>query len=134
MAIISISISDELINKIDKVIKKRGYMSRSELVREALRRFFSEEEISEDNNVIASIIIIIEQEKKDVEGKMMGILHRYSTIIMNFNHIRDDDYDKCIVSIICKGRGKEIQGLLLELRRLRGKIIIRESIIPVETT
>jgi len=129
MTIISISVSDKLINKMDKTIKMRGYISRSELIREALRRFLSEEEISENDNVIASIMIIIEQEKKDIEGKIIKILHRYSAKIMNFSHIQDDD--RCIESIICKGSWRGIQELLLELRRLRGKIIVRESILPL---
>ncbi len=129
MTIISISISDELINKMDKTIKNRGYVSRSELIREALRRFLGEEEIGESDLVLASIMIVIEREKSDVEGKIMKMLHRHSTKIKNFTHIQDDG--RCIESIIYKGNKKDIQELLLELRRLRGKITVRESIIPL---
>ncbi len=129
MTIISISISDELINKIDKTLRIKGYVSRSEVIREALRRFLHEEEISENDIVLATIMIVIDKENSEVEGKIMRVLHKYSTKIMNFTHIQDKD--RCIESIIYKGSRRDIQELLLELRRLRGKIIIRESLIPL---
>ena len=45
MPIVSISLTSKLLKKLDRFMKERGYSSRSEAIRDAIRDFLSEYEL-----------------------------------------------------------------------------------------
>ena len=57
MPIISVSLTSDLLRKLDNFMKERGYSSRSEAIRDAIRDSLSEYELSkfESGRVIATI-------------------------------------------------------------------------------
>lgn len=128
MPVISISLPEKLINKMDKYIKLHGFISRSELIRKALRDILTEEELSDKEIVLAVLVILVKREHAEGENKILKLIHRYRTLIMNLSHIQDEE--GCIEIILCKGIKKDVSELVLEIRRLRGKITIKELILP----
>jgi CopG family nickel-responsive transcriptional regulator len=56
-AVTSISLSSNLRNKLDEIKDEKGYSSRSEVIRDAIRTYLSEYEISkfEKGNLTATI-------------------------------------------------------------------------------
>ena len=128
MPVISISLPEKLINKIDEYLELHGFISRSELIREALRTMLSEEEIGETEIVLAVLVVLVKRESAGGEDKILKLIHRFRPLILSFNHLQNDE--GCIEIILCKGVKREVSSFILEVRRLRGKMVIRELIMP----
>ncbi len=76
MTIISISIPDNLLEKVDQYIKEQGYQNRSEITRQALRVYISEaKNLAEHKGKIIATITIIYQ-KGSKRSQIVDTQHR----------------------------------------------------------
>ena len=79
MSIISLSIPQNLLSKIDETIKQQGFANRSEIIRQALRAYLTETRRSLKNSkeeLRATITLIY---RKDAHrGQIMDLQHNYS--------------------------------------------------------
>ncbi|RJS80026.1 ribbon-helix-helix protein, CopG family [Candidatus Bathyarchaeota archaeon] len=73
MPVVSVSLSGNLLKKLDEFVEKRGYSSRSEAIRDAVRDALSEYELSmfERGKVTATITVISRREKSGVDERLM---------------------------------------------------------------
>ena len=64
MTIISVSIPEKLLERVESSIKEQGFANRSEIMRQALRTFISESRTLREltGEIAASITIIYERE------------------------------------------------------------------------
>ena len=111
LTIISLSIPDKLLEKIDESIKREGFANRSEMIRQALRAFMAEGESLRDleGEVTATITIIFEREAK--REQISEIQHSHGDIISTFLHSHIDE-DHCLEVIVVKGRSESIRQLV----------------------
>ena len=63
MPIISLSISDSLLEKLDRVLEYRGYSSRSEALRDFIREIVVEEEWSRGTSEETIAVIMVMYDK-----------------------------------------------------------------------
>ncbi|MFQ5836840.1 MAG: CopG family ribbon-helix-helix protein, partial [Candidatus Bathyarchaeia archaeon] len=89
MPIISISLSSELLKKLDDFLQKKGYSSRSEAIRDAVRDSLSEYELRrlEKGSVTATITVISELERHDVDERLTRLRHEHDDIVSGNLHI-----------------------------------------------
>ena len=78
LPIVSISLTSNLLKKLDEFMQERGYSSRSEAIRDAIRDLLSGFELSrfETGKVTATITVISEHERHDVDERLMDDLLR----------------------------------------------------------
>ncbi len=127
--ILSISLPKELVEKLEQIRKDKGYTSRSEVVRDALKLLLSKSEVKE-GLVLSTSLILAKSASRKTDQEISNILHEYSEIIIQFNHTHFGDY--CVESITCVGDVKEVNNLLSRLRRLKGIIEVRDVKVPLE--
>lgn len=116
MPIISFSVSDALIKKFDEAIKGRGYVSRSEALRDVMRDYIAEgawEGVSEDAVVIICIVYGREMEKK----LLFDLQHEYGDVIHTLMHVHLDEMN-CLEVLI--GKGMKAGELAEKIRGIRG--------------
>ena len=89
MPIVSISLTSDLLRKLNTFMQQRGYSSRSEAIRDAIRDLLSEFELSrfETGKVTATITVISELERHDVDERLTRLRHEHDEIVSSNMHI-----------------------------------------------
>ncbi len=114
MPIVSFSVGEGLIKKFDEVIKGRGYLSRSEALREAMRDYVAQLSPVEGDNVFVISVIYGREIEKNLVSEVQ---HRYGDIIHTLIHLHLDDINCLEVLIVKGGKAKE---LIENIRGIRG--------------
>ena len=89
MSIISMSINDELLDKLDKLLPIKGFSTRSEIIREALRNYITTEvwETEKGRLVVTGMVI----SNKKSESPLNTIHHKYDYVIETTLHTHLDE-------------------------------------------
>lgn len=121
MTVISITLPNDLLEKFDVFMKTRGYYSRSEAFRDAVRNLMSESEFAktETGLVAATIMITSDYERRDVDLKMTEVRHEFDDVVVeNVHRHIDDKY--CLEIFIAQGKNERILDLIGRVRGMRG--------------
>jgi CopG family nickel-responsive transcriptional regulator len=121
MTVISITVPGELLSKFDDFAKMRGYYSRSEAFRDAIRSLIAESEIAklETGDVAATIMITSDYARRDVDLRITGVRHEFDDVIVeNVHRHIEDKY--CLEIFIAQGRNERILDLIGRVRGMRG--------------
>jgi CopG family transcriptional regulator, nickel-responsive regulator len=117
---IGVSLEPELLNKFDDMIERKGYTTRSEAIRDLIRRALNEESWKHEGlEIIGTITLAYDHHSGSVREKLMDIQHsRYAKIISTL-HLHVDE-DKCLEVILVRGMVEEVRKLADELSSVRG--------------
>jgi CopG family nickel-responsive transcriptional regulator len=121
LTVISITLPNDLLGKFDVFMKTRGYYSRSEAFRDAVRNLMSESEFAktETGFVAATIMITSDYERRDVDLKMTEVRHEFDDVVVeNVHRHIDDKY--CLEIFIAQGKNERILDLIGRVRGMRG--------------
>ena len=115
MTIISVSVPQKLLQRVETSIKEQGFANRSEIVRQALRTFIMESRSLREieGEIAASITIIYQREL--TKGQISEIQHSFGNIISTFLHSHIDE-DHCLEVIVVKGDADRIRKLVEAFR------------------
>lgn len=118
---IGISLPDFLLDKLDVIIEKRGHLSRSEGIRDAINSYISYYEWMNDINghYIGTLAIIYDHTKRGLSYALTDIQHHYSHLIKSSVHIYSSHED-CFEVIFLDGRGEEITELAEAIMVFKG--------------
>ncbi|MEN6379710.1 MAG: CopG family ribbon-helix-helix protein [Methanofastidiosum sp.] len=129
MSVISISINDELLDKLDKLLAVKGFSTRSEIFREALRNYVTTEVWEEGKGPLVATGMVISSKKS--ESPLNTIHHKYEHVVETTLHMHlDEKY--CLEIFILKGETKEIKEFLTELKGLSGVKAVRHALLSTE--
>jgi len=132
MTVISITLPAELLRKFDEFMKTRGYYSRSEAFRDAIRSLIAESEIAklETGSVAATIMTTCDYERKDVDVKMTEVRHEFDDVVIENVH-RHIDEKYCLEIFITEGNNDRILNLINRLRGMHGIQQVRAMFMPL---
>ena len=121
MTVISITLPNDLLKKFDEFMKNRGYYSRSEAFRDAVRSLIAESELAkaETGRVAATVMITCDYERKDVDLKMTEVRHEFDDVVIENVH-RHIGEKYCLEIFIAEGSNSRILDLIGRLRGMRG--------------
>ncbi|MEM2112187.1 MAG: nickel-responsive transcriptional regulator NikR [Candidatus Bathyarchaeia archaeon] len=121
MTVVSITIPAELLKKFDEFMKARGYYSRSEAFRDAIRNLIAEAEFAkmEGDNVAATIMVICDYARKDIDLKITGLRHEFDDVVIENVH-RHIGQKYCLEIFITEGDKDRILNLIGRIRGMRG--------------
>jgi CopG family nickel-responsive transcriptional regulator len=126
LTIISLSIPEALLEQLDSTIAERGFASRSEITRQALRLFLKEDvQIENVEGEIVATATIIYKEKADRQ-RLLDAQHVYSGLVSTFLHAHIHE-GYCLEVIILKGQAKTI-------RKFRDNLRANEQITQINIT
>jgi CopG family nickel-responsive transcriptional regulator len=116
----SVSVSPDLLNDFDEMIKRRGY-DRSKAIQIAMRNMLTEDmwKYEEKGVAAGTITLIYDHETTGLEENLTDIQHHSRDIIVSTMHIHLDEHN-CLLVIAIKGEVKNIQNLAKELTTQRG--------------
>jgi CopG family nickel-responsive transcriptional regulator len=121
MVVVSVTIPNELLRKFDEFMKTRGYYSRSEAFRDAIRSLMAEAELAkmETGNVAATIMITCDYARKDVDLKMTELRHEFDDVVIENVH-RHIGEKYCLEIFVAEGNNNRILDLVGRVRGMRG--------------
>ncbi len=132
MTVVSITLPEELLSQFEKFMENRGYYSRSEAFRDAIRNLIAESEINKlgEEKSAATIMITSEYKRKDVENRISEIRHEFDDIIIEniHRHIKDQ---YCLEILIAEGDSKRLLDLMGRVRGIRGIQQVKAVFMPI---
>lgn len=122
-----VSLEEELLERFDGYIEKKGYRSRSEAFRDLIREKLVEEEWKrEEKETVGVLGIVYSHETRELTETLNKIQHDYVDTIVSSTHIHLDHHN-CLEVIILKGRSGDIRKIsdrLLSTRSVKdGKLL-----------
>ncbi|MGA7898006.1 MAG: CopG family ribbon-helix-helix protein [Nitrososphaeraceae archaeon] len=109
MTIVSVSLSEDLLDDLNKLQKRLGFTGRSEIIRASVRTMISEEKKKEDLiGDIHALFLVTHDEKSDDEINEMR--HTYDKLITTHLHNKIDR-DRCLEIFVLKGNANQIRGM-----------------------
>jgi CopG family nickel-responsive transcriptional regulator len=118
--IVSISLPDRIITEIENALSELGYMSRSELIRDAVREFLREKKTLEDvKGTIEGVITLLYNH--DVASKVSEVRHQYINVFRSFMHSDFNiDHCSCCEVLLFSGDAAMIRKAYYELKSIKG--------------
>ncbi|MCD4846468.1 MAG: nickel-responsive transcriptional regulator NikR [Methanosarcinales archaeon] len=127
---IGVSLPENLLDKFDVIIKNRGYSSRSEGIRDAIRSYIRYYDWMKDiqGERVATITLAYNHKQRGIEDALGNVQHKYLDIIRTSIHMHlDNDY--CMEVIILNGDGEKIRELSENLVRHKGILHVKLNTI-----
>jgi len=127
---IGVSLPDNLLERFDEIIKKRGYSSRSEGIRDSIRNYiihydWMNEVVGERIGIIS---LIYEHDQRGLVSNLNDIQHEYAGLIKSSVHVHLD-FDNCLEIIISEGEGKNVKELAEKMMALKGVKYVKLSTV-----
>jgi CopG family nickel-responsive transcriptional regulator len=121
MTVISITLPPDLLQKFEDFMATKGYYSRSEAFRDAIRNLISETELTstQTGTVAATIMITCDYTRKDTDIKITELRHEYDDVVIENIH-RHIEEKHCLEIFIAQGNNKRILNLINRLRGMHG--------------
>lgn len=126
-----ISLENALLERFDSLIKKKGYASRSEAIRDLIRdTLVMEEWETATAETVGTITLVYAHDTRELADTLTDLQHHYHTAIISTMHIHLDEHN-CLEVIVVKGRAKDIKTIADRLIGTKG---VKHGKLTVTTT
>ena len=133
MTVVSVSMPDRLLERLDEFAEEHGYTGRSEAVREASRNLLGEFEDKrlEDRDLMGVVTVLFNYETSNVEQRMMQLRHKHESIVSSNVHSHVGNH-YCMELFIVEGTLEEISTFVGKIRATQDTLSVDYSVIPVD--
>lgn len=125
-----VSLDSDLLDRFDRVCDDKSYQTRSEAIRDLIRKAFIKSEWQEDKLVMGVISLVYDHHQHKLQEKVTLVQHDFHHQIVSTTHVHMD-HDNCLEVIVVRGKAKEVQDLANRLSALRG---VRDANLAMSTT
>ncbi len=129
---IGISLPKNLLDKFDEIINMRGYSSRSEGIRDAIRSYITYYKWMADvrGERQGVITMIYDHEQRGLLPVLTDIQHEFMNLIQSSLHAHVT-HGRCLEIILVRGEGTEIKTLAERLMAQKGVESVKLTTIPL---
>lgn len=126
-----VSIDEKLLTRFDSLISDKGYVNRSEAIRDLIRDMLVTEEISDpDSEVMGTLLMIYSHDARELSDTLNDIQHNNFQNIVSTLHVHIDEHN-CLEVLIIKGSAGEVQSIadrLLSTKNVKhGKLTLTST-------
>jgi len=115
-----ISIDDRLLKRFDDLIADKGYVNRSEAIRDLIRNALVEDAWArEDEETVGTVTLVYDHHTRDLADKLTEQQHSYHEAIISALHVHLDAHH-CLEVVVVKGKAKSVKRLADELIGTKG--------------
>jgi CopG family nickel-responsive transcriptional regulator len=118
---IGVSLPDNLLGRFDEIISKRGYSSRSEGIRDAIRNYIlTYEWMNEvEGDRIGVISLLYDHDQRGLVNNIIDIQHDNSELTRSSVHVHIDEHN-CLEILTLRGDAKQIKAFAEKMMSLKG--------------
>lgn len=115
-----VSADERLIQRFDALIAEKGYVNRSEAVRDLMRNALVEEQWRDGEGVaVGTVTLVYDHHTTDLADKLTEHQHAHHETIISTLHIHLDHHH-CLEVVVLRGQVREIGRLASELIGTKG--------------
>lgn len=129
----TISLDEKLASEFDRLIRERGYLNRSEAVRDMLRGKLETLRVQEKQApyCVASLSYVYNHHERDLAERLTGLQHDHHDLVVAATHVHLD-HENCLETVMLRGRtevvGRFADALIAERGVRHGQV----NLVPVE--
>lgn len=130
---IGVSLDKELLSMFDKLIAGQGYQSRSEAIRDLIRRQLSSECLENPQaRAVAAVCLVYDHHSTKLMERITHLQHSHILQTISSIHIHLDEHD-CLEVIVLRGRVGEINKVAEKILSLKGVKLGRINLVATES-
>ncbi|MGA1869239.1 MAG: nickel-responsive transcriptional regulator NikR [bacterium] len=115
-----VSMNSELLQKFDLYIHKKGYVNRSEAIRDIIRENLVSQEWKDSNHeTMGTITLVYDHDAGDISDRLVECQHKYCNSIISSLHVHIDEHN-CLEVLVVRGLSAKIQEIANSLIKNRG--------------
>lgn len=114
-----VSIDEELLESFDAMCANCGYATRSEAIRDLIRKELNERQWGESGLCGGTLTLVYDHHKHDLAKRLMAIQHDCHDIIIATMHVHLD-HNNCMECLALKGEANAVRDLAQKLISCRG--------------
>ena len=114
-----VSLEKGLLEKFDRLIKRKNYTNRSESLRDLIRQALIDEQWQQGSEVAGAITLIYDHHRRDLLSKVTDVQHDFQDVTVSTQHIHLD-HNNCLEIIAVKGHPRKIEKLANMLKAIKG--------------
>jgi len=121
LARFGVSIDQRLLERFDQLIAAKGYVNRSEAIRDLIRNTLVEEQISRDQTTatVGTVTLVYDHHTRDLADKLTEHQHSHHDAIISALHVHLDAHH-CLEVVVVRGTAAEVKRLADELIGTKG--------------
>jgi CopG family nickel-responsive transcriptional regulator len=129
----TITLDEEFVAELDRVIATRGYQNRSEAIRDLARAGMRQaaEESGEGGNCVAALVYVYDHESRDLAKRLTHAFHDHHDLSLSAMHVHLD-HGSCMEVAVLKGEAKQVRHLADHVIAERGVRHGRLVMVPVD--
>ncbi|MBV0922575.1 CopG family ribbon-helix-helix protein [Halomicroarcula limicola] len=133
MTVVSVSMPESLLKRIDEFAEEHGYTGRSEIIREASRNLLGEFEDKrlEGRELMGIVTVLFDYDTTAVEEKMMRLRHEHEGLVASNFHSHVGEH-RCMELFVLEGELEEISTFVGKIRATKDTLNIDYSVVPVD--
>jgi CopG family nickel-responsive transcriptional regulator len=115
-----ISIDDRLLRRFDALIAEKGYLNRSEAIRDLIRNSLVEDQWARgDEETVGTVTLVYDHHTRDLSDKLTEHQHSHHDSIVSALHVHLDAHH-CLEVVVVRGKAQEVRRLADELIGTKG--------------
>ena len=118
---VTITLDDDLMADLDRIIAARGYQNRSEAIRDLARSGLEQAavEAAGSRNCVAALVYVYDHHARDLPKRLTQEFHDHHDLSQATLHVHLD-HESCLEVTVLKGRGSEVQSFANHVIAERG--------------
>ena len=132
MTVISLSLTNSLLERLDAFVESSGYSSRSEALRLAIRDSLNQYSLQrmEKGVVMSTVTIISESHQATTHVGLMDLRNDFDELIFGNMHFHIEG-GYCIEIFLVKGESDEVMNFITKSKVIRGVMEVNHTLTPI---
>ena len=115
-----VSLSMDLLDRFDALIRRMGYDNRSEAIRDLIReKLVQEEWEAPAGETFGAVLLVYDHENMSLDSRLTDLEHEHLEHIVSSLHIHIDQHN-CLELVVLRGAGPDVRSVGEKLVSMRG--------------
>lgn len=134
MGVVSVSMPEELLSEIDRLVDEHDYSGRSEVVRAAGRKLVEEfdERQLEGKRLVGLVSVLYPYDNSDIETGLTDLRHSHSEQIRTNSHSCVGNNEGCIETFVLEGSLDDISSFVRDVEAVSERLHVDYSLYPLD--
>ena len=115
-----VSISAHLLGRFDRLISRKGYVNRSEAIRDLIRKHLVEHEWEQgDKETLGTLTMLYNHHVRELPDRLEHLQHEHYHHIISTMHVHVDEQN-CLEMMVLRGKPAEIRSFSDSILGVKG--------------
>ncbi len=127
MPVVSVSMPQSLLDRLDEFIDDHGYSGRSEAMREGARGLLAEIEGDSAGDPVVCVVTVLFDHETGAESALSKLRHRHGDLVTS--NVHSHAGGACLELFVTEGSREEISSFIARIRAVDGVTSVEHSLL-----